>query len=77
VNVEFGFFVIGSISYQTPVVLAYPTTEWKKMYLGFTEDYNVSEFAFYNKMKVYVKAINANAGTQPKIYFDNLKLVHF
>ena len=77
VNVEFGFLAIGSITYQIPVVLAFPTTEWKKMYIGFTEDYNASEFASYNKMKVFIKAINATAGAQPKIYIDNLKLVHF
>jgi hypothetical protein len=77
VNVQFGFQAIGSVIYKTPVVLAYPTTEWKKLYIGFTEDYNVSDFALNNQMKVYIEAINPTAGAQPKVFIDNLKLVHF
>lgn len=77
VNVQFGFLAVGSVIYKTPVVLAYPTTEWKKLYIGFTEDYNISEFSLNTKMKVFIEAINATAGAQPKIYIDNLKLVHF
>lgn len=76
VNVQFGFYAEGSTTLQIPVLTAYPTDNWKKLYLGFTEDWNAVS-ASLNRLRVYVAAVHADSTAKPTLFIDNLKLIHF
>lgn len=76
VNVQFGFLSVGTFTYKIPVVLGFATDTWKKLYIGFTEDFNSNDY-HKGKLKVYVEAVNSNAAANPEILLDNLKLVTY
>lgn len=75
-NIQFGFFAEGVFTSKIPVVLGYPTSTWRKLYVGLTEDWNVTDYADA-RLRIFMEAVNNNVSNKPVILIDNLKLVHF
>lgn len=72
-----GFYPIGgNVVAGIPVVNFFPTTEWKKAYVSLKEDINVPEFQDFLIRITFRSESNTEEQT-PKIYLDNIKLVHF
>jgi hypothetical protein len=61
---------------QIPVLLLYPNPEgWKKAYISLGEDVNNSKYAG-NDFKVFLAAENNGKLDHPKLYIDNIKVIH-
>jgi hypothetical protein len=76
VSVQFGFLAVSGFAEEVPVLLAFQTANWKKVYISLTEDINVAQYR-NAKIKIFVKATSATAAGNVRIFFDNFKLVHF
>jgi hypothetical protein len=60
-----------------PVVTLFETNgEWKRAYIGLTEDVNNPEYEGL-EFKVFFYAATAGEVPNQKVYLDNLKIIHF
>lgn len=80
VNVEFGFYQdAGGTVERYPVLLAYKTHDWKKIYIRITEEVTkkiIDHAGILSHFKPYIMAANTEAGNKT-IWVDNIKLLHF
>lgn len=76
-SMQVGFYVFNSAGTQidrVPVLVLYPTDDWKKSYISFNEDMSNPDYSNAT-FKVFLEAYGNEPGG--RIYFDNLKLLHF
>jgi len=65
-----------SLRAQVPVLLLFPTGgEWKKVYISLGEDANNADYTGMD-FKVFFAARNSGEIDNPKIFLDNLKILH-
>jgi hypothetical protein len=52
-----------------------PSESWNKIYIQLADA--VSNAPVYNSYKVYFRMLKTEEGQDPKLYLDNIKLIHF
>ncbi len=68
--------ISGSVVAGVPIVNFFATDEWKKAYVSLKEDVNSAAYAGFD-FRVFFHQQTNNTEMVPKIYLDNIKLVHF
>lgn len=78
VNLQVGLLALqqNALRAQIPVLLLFPTEgQWKKVYISLAEDVNSSNYKDMD-FKVFLSARNDGSQANPRILFDNIKIVH-
>jgi hypothetical protein len=78
--------VLNNINGTTQSIIQYPIVtvnfidnSWKKIYINLRDDvsYLIGTNPGINRFRIFIRTNNSNQNLSPKIYLDNLKLLHF
>ncbi|MDX5325298.1 MAG: hypothetical protein LPK80_03465 [Bacteroidota bacterium] len=60
---------------QAPVVTVFPSEEWNKIYINLVSE--VSGYPNATDFKIFIGGVTREGASQPKLYFDNIKLIYY
>ncbi len=70
-------FEVGMVSgsVNKPAVMVNPSESWNKIYIQLADAYNRDPKS--SSQKVYFKLLKTSENANPKLFLDNIKLIHF
>lgn len=76
VSVQFGVYPLNTADiFGLPILLAYPSTEWKKLYISLGEEVSAPKNRDAT-FKLFLYAAHTNSAQEAFIYLDELKIIH-
>ncbi len=67
----------GYVEVRYPIIQLYPTENWRKIYINLTDQIARSPYAFKYRVFFSAEKTDASEGQLAKIYFDNIKILHY